>query len=64
MSTALSQRYRYLATPEAVEVLCAAQAGEYAMDDYWFPKVGRHWRFHKDTIDTWIKSDLGNIERH
>lgn len=27
-------------------------------------KVGRHWRFHKDTIDTWIKSDLGNTERH
>lgn len=27
-------------------------------------KVGRHWRFHKDMIDTWIKSDLGNTERH
>lgn len=35
MSTALSQRYRYLATPEAVEVLCAAQAGEIIADGDW-----------------------------
>lgn len=27
-------------------------------------KVGRHWRFHKDTIDTWIKSNPGSTERH
>lgn len=27
-------------------------------------KVGRHWRFHKDTIDTWIKSNPSSTERH
>ena len=37
MTTQLSQRYRYLATPEAVEVLCAVQAGEYALEGDWFP---------------------------
>ena len=21
-------------------------------------KVGRHWRFHKDVIDQWIKGDI------
>ena len=35
MTTQLSQRYRYLATPEAVEVLCAAQAGEIIADGDW-----------------------------
>ncbi len=35
MTTPLSQRYRYLATPEAVEVLCAAQAGEIIADGDW-----------------------------
>lgn len=37
MTTQLSKRYRYLATPEAVEVLCAVQAGEYALEGDWFP---------------------------
>ena len=37
MTTQLRQRYRYLATPEAVEVLCAVQAGEYALEGDWFP---------------------------
>lgn len=23
-------------------------------------KVGRHWRFHKDAIDKWLKNDDAN----
>jgi len=26
-------------------------------------KVGRHWRFHKDAIDAWLKQDVQGDEQ-